>query len=519
MKKAISILLSIIMIMSACPMFAFAAETPEAEVPTIFVDGIASTPVVNTETGESAFPPSASAIVDGVKGVIFPLLSSIGSGDYSQLSEPVSEAVLKIFDAASCDENGKPVYPTDSTFTYPEKDNIVDKEAAMASLGIAPDDMIYFSYDWRYDMATLSAKLHDFVEYVLDATGAEKVNLVGFSMGTCVVMTYLHDYDYQYVNNVVLLAGAYNGVSSCGEPFGGKIKFDAEVMIKYINTMLGQDLGGCLLQAVIDAVYQTGAVDKVFDVAEKIVDAILDDVYENAMKTTFARIPGFWSLIPYEIYDDAKALLLDDTNVSAEFVRDVDHYHYDIQANNREIIDTAIARGIHFSIIAKYGSGIPPVVDSLNNIGDGVIDTSYEALGATCAPIGETLGEDYEQKVNEGHNHLSPDGIIDASTCAYPEYTWFIKNLIHAEHYMDEWELIKYLLTTENQPTVNDTDAPSQFLITINGEIVPLTAENDSSKVGDVQKGENLFEKIIHVLKSFLKVIKSFFEKLFAGVK
>lgn len=43
-----------------------------------------------------------------------------------------------------------------------------------------------------------------------------------------------------------------------------------------------------------------------------------------------------------------------------------------------------------------------------------------------------TLGDDYVQARDVGHNCLSEDGIIDASTCMLPENTWFIKNYGHA---------------------------------------------------------------------------------------
>lgn len=519
MKKVISIILSLILLAASCSVLAFAAEDAASEVPTIFVDGIASTPIVNTENGEGAFPPSASAIINGVKDVVFPLVSSVVHSDYSGLSAPVNSAVEKIFEAAACDENGTPVYPTDSTFVYPPADNLADPAFAKESLGITPDDLIYFSYDWRLDMFTLAQKLHTFVEYVLESTGAEKVNLVGFSMGTCVVMTYLHEYDYEYVNAVVLLAGGYNGVSTCGEPFSGKLAFDAQMMVKYINTMLGQDFGGYVLQAVIDAAYQAGVIDKVFDFAEDLTDAIIGDIYDGAFRTTFARMPGFWSLIPYDIYDEAKAMLIGG-NVSDEYIATIDRYHNDVQGNNKAIIDGAIEKGINFAIIAKYGSSVPAVIESMYNIGDGVIDTYFESYGATCAPADKTLGENYVQKNADGHEHLSADGVIDASTCAYPEYTWFIKNLNHADHNMDEWALIKCLLNCETQPNVNDEGTPAQFLICINNELVPLTVENDASRFGDVTDNNgSLFDKIKHVIKLFIKAIKSLFENMFKVIK
>ncbi len=509
LKKILSYVLSVIMLMSVFSALAFAAENDKNDVPVIFVDGIASSDIINTETGESAFPPSANTILSGLSGAIAPLVSSLIGKDYSSLAGPINEAVIKIFEPASCDENGSPVYPTVSDYVKPTSQEIAEKYTE--SLGYTATDAIWFSYDWRLDMVTLASQLHDFIEYVLNETGAEKVNIMGFSMGTCVVMSYLHEYDYQYVENVVILAGGYNGVSTCGEPFSNKIALSSEAMIRFINTMLGKDFGGYMLQAVIDSFYQAGVIDGVIEIAEDIVSAVMDDLYDNAFKETFAKMPGFWSLIPYEMYDDAKALLIGD-NVSEAYVNMIDYYHYEIQGNNEQIISEAISRGINFAIISKYGSTVPPCIESLDNIGDSVIDCKYSSLGATCAKAYTTLGDDYVQAVDDGHNHLSADGMIDASTCAFPEYTWFIKGLLHNEHYDCELALCDFIFNSETQPTVWDSENYSQFLIYNNGELEPLTADNDYYKYEDVTAPEeSLLAKIIHVIKFIFAAILSLF--------
>ncbi len=512
-KKTLSVLLSVVMLLSVCAVCAFAADDA-AETPVIFVDGISSSDIVNTQTGETVFPPSANAIIGGVKNAVLPLVSAIADKDYSELAGPVSEAVVKIFEGASCDENGRPVYPTASEYTKPAADNLTDSQIALERIGLETDELIWFSYDWRLDMQTLASQLHDFIEYVRESTGSDKVSLVGFSMGTCVTMTYLHEYDYEYVEDVVLLAGGFNGVSTCGEPFSGHLGFDAEAMVRFLYTILGEDFGDYILKAVVDAVYQSGVLTNVLDFADELCDAILDDVYEYAFKETFARMPGFWSLIPYDMYDEAKALLIGD-NVTDEYVAMIDYYHYEIQGNNRAIIDGALESGINFAIVAKYGSTVPPCIESINNIGDSVIDTQFESFGATCSTANTTLGADYVQAIDDGHNHISADNLIDASTCAYPEYTWFIKGLAHAEHTDGEIALLKFLMDSETQPTVHDDAAYSQFLIADGDTLVPLTQENNHDAYGEVTAPETgFFAKIIHVIKLLLEAIKALFKGL-----
>ncbi len=514
MKKSLAILMSVIMLASTFSFFAFAEEDM---TPVIFVDGIGSSNTVNTETGETVFPPSADSIVAGVKDAVLPLVGSIVDGDYAAVSEPLCNALVTIFDGMACDENGNPVYPTTSEYVYPTAEEILGGEIAKntVNLGFDAEEVVYFSYDWRMDMQTVAAELDELIQLVKDTTGTDRVNLVGFSMGSCVVTTYLHDFGYEDVKDVIILSGAFNGVSTCGEPFSGQISFDSAGMVTFLKTMLGNSFGDKLLKTLIDVLNQVGVLDKVLGFTEELNYAILDDVYEKGLKTTFARMPGIWSVVPYNMYDSAKELLIGD-NVTAEFEAKIDYYHNEVQANNKEILDGVTENGGHLAIISKYGSTIPPVCVSQLNIGDMVIDTVYTSYGATCADADKTLGETYVQATDCGHNHISPDNMIDASTAAYPEYTWFIKDLMHADHTAAQWELIRFIFASENQPTVNDSEEYPQFLISLEDEsIVPLTEDNDTGKYGQSTEKTSLIEMIKNIIMNFINAIKEFFSNLF----
>ena len=511
MKKFLCVLLSVMMIISASSVLAFAKEDV---TPVIFVDGIGSSNTVNTETGETVFPPATDAIISGVSKAALPLMGALASGNYEEVSEPLCEALVTIFDGMACDENGNPVYPTTSAYEFPTAEEILSGEIAKntVNLGFDAEEVVYFSYDWRMDMQTVAAQLNDLVKLVKDTTGAEKVNLVGFSMGSCVVTTYLHDFGYEDVKDVVILSGAFNGVSTCGEPFSGQIAFNEEGMIAYLKTMHGNGFSDKLVKALLDVLQAAGVLGNVLDIAEELNYAILDDVFEKGLKTTFARMPGIWSVVPYNMYEDAKDLLIGD-NVSDEFIAKIDYYH-NVQGQNKEILDGVIENGGHLAIISKYGSTIPPVCVSQLNIGDMVIDTVYTSFGATCALANETLGADYVQAEDCGHNHISADNMIDASTAAYPEYTWFIKDLMHADHTAAQWELIRFIFASEEQPTVSDSETYPQFLISIDEEIVPLTEENDTGKYGSDEKAENgMLAKIMNFFKMFIDAVKNFLAK------
>ena len=147
------------------------------------------------------------------------------------------------------------------------------------------------------------------------------------------------------------------------------------------------------------------------------------------------------------------------------------------------------------------------------------MDLNYSSVGATCAPFDGTLPADYEQPLCPDHDHISPDLKIDASTCALPESTWFIKNASHLEMLTGSTEidepLIDFILCAEGQPTVWDRAEYPQFLIcTESHELEPMTAENDYSKLGDYKKPA-FFARF----RNFFADVKKLFSLLFAVIK
>ncbi len=517
MKKILSIFLAAVMIFSFMSIIGFAKEAQENNsLPVIFVDGIASSAIINTETGESQFPPSASAILAAVGDLAEPLAKAIDNRDLSSIGVPVSKALVKMFDGVACDVNGDPIYPTDSEYKIPTAEDFESGEVYEALDGFSYGEAIKFSYDWRLDVITIASQLHDCIEAVLENTGAEKVNLVGFSMGTCIVTTYLHDYNYEYVNDVAMLSGAYNGVACCGEPFSGQVDFDEKGLVAFLKTVLGPDITTSLVKVFVDILYNAGIVTGITDYLDVLSEQILDDLFENGLQKTFARFPGMWALVPYDMYDSAKELALD-PKTTDEFLAKIDYYHNEIQVNNKAILDGVMERGGNLAVISKYGSTIPPVSVSQKNIGDLVLDVVNTSFGATCATADTTLGADYLQTVECGHNHISSDKMIDASTCAYPEYTWFIKGMFHANHTEGMWDLIRFIFASETQPTVWDSEAYPQFLISLgNNELVPLTVENDIYKYEEIPEvEESFFKKIINIIKVFFKSFIDFFKSMF----
>ncbi|MCR5781486.1 MAG: alpha/beta fold hydrolase [Clostridia bacterium] len=510
-RKIIAVISAILMLLPVFSLMIIAEE--QSNIPTIFLDGIGSSDTVNGE-GDVVFPPQAGNILDAVKDAILPLMGSLVTGDYTSCEDDLSVAVQKMFDEIAMDENGVSATDADTAYVRPTPEEI--RETVAKTEHNDKYDYIWYSYDWRYDMQTLAGDFHDFIEYVLDATGARKVNVIAFSMGTAVLMTYLHDYDYQYINNFVLLGGAFNGVNSCGDSFSGNITFSGTAFAHFFTGLTGDNFGGKLLDALLVALYEMGLFNGVADLGTKIVDQTMDYLYENGLALTFGRMPGLWALMAPESYDPAKEKLLEGSGVSDEFIAKIDYYHDEIQANNETILNGALAKGVNWAIVGKYGYTIPPVTGEPNELGDGVIEGRFESCGATIALAGETLGDDYVQAVDDGHNHISADNIVDASTCAFPENTWMIKNSWHDDNFTAILGLIDWLLAHEDaQATVWEDNKYPQFLIyTKTSETLePLTEENDVSGYAEVSEEPpgvlGFFRSILNLIFRIFNTIKT----------
>lgn len=459
--------------------FATTANAPPCNcgyAPTIYVTGIASRDIYkNIDTAQEAvmFPPSLQTIKTALTPdtlVDFAKFAVTGNWDYAaDALIPVANNILEDF---GCNPDGIPKAGTGIKWSYPTYPIHT------------PDYIPGFYYDWREDPIVLAAELHDYIEYVCAVTGHEKVNLIAYSMGSICTMTYLERYGYDRVEGLLLSAAALNGVSCAGEPYTGNIKFDPAGIVRYVDSMITHDEQGNLIMSLLKLLEKAGVIKSLAHITDNIIKHLEDRVYAEVLTPLFGTSLGMWSLIPDEYYEQAKDLLLPDKQMYAELIAKADDYHYNVQTRNEEILNGAIERGIKFGILVKYNLQGFPVGNNVNNSTDTVIDVKYASFGATAAPLGETLGEGYTQAVDCGHNHISPDNKIDASTGTYPEHTWFVRDFIHMRTARDYNELIAYILFSQEQVTVFSNPNYPQFLKLDEktNTISPLEAQDETAE-------------------------------------
>ena len=135
-------------------------------------------------------------------------------------------------------------------------------------------------------------------------------------------------------------------------------------------------------------------------------------------------------------------------------IEKIDYYHYHVQNRLPQILQEAVDNGMRLAIVSGYGISSMPLSCQHTVQSDILIDMCYTSIGAVSMPFGETLPASYTQAVADGHNHISPDGLIDASACVFPEYTWFVHGMIHFDYPVGSAPFVRWFLSQPAQPTV-----------------------------------------------------------------
>ncbi len=483
--KPVSIILAVLTVFSAVPLFSFAASAQTRGdfcdcgfSPTVYVQGVNTKDIykdVESEDRKVIFPPSGEDIKSAVLDVN--LFTCIGKYLVTRKWKYIGDALIgpvnSVFDDAACDNSGNPKEGTGIDWDYRTayiKDSANHRDTQYAT----------FYYDWRLDPMEIAVRLDGFIQRVSEHTGHEKVNLIGFSMGSVIVMSYIAQFGYDALDGVLFSAPAFNGTVTCGEPFVRMIEVDGIAVARFMDDMLKDDEQSRLIKTLVNLLYKTKVLDGVGLFVDKLLEEQGDRVYDEVMLTSLVTMPGLWSLIPADLYDKAKQDLLVGDERFTELIARIDNYDNNVRKKGDELIAGLFDRGINFGVISKYGSQLTPCIEGWDLMGDSVIDTKGASFGAFCSSLEGTLGAGYTQKVQCGHSHVSPDNQIDASTCKYPEYTWFVRELLHSHSCADYDKISYHILYSEEQVTVRDSAEFPQFMLYNKDDesIVPMTVDN-----------------------------------------
>ncbi len=475
MKKLLSILLAIVMTFTIT-VPAFAAENIVDAAgnydgnPVIIVRGIDFAGLTYAN-GEKALNVSAgvimSALMDGFLGMLkLKEVDSVLDGAFL--------AAKEIFDPISCDKEGNSKYYNVSMKQYPESmANYPEFVATLPDGGeegivktaidkYGAENTYFFTYDWRKTPEQIADELHSFVQTARRNSGKDKVNIICASMGGMVTTAYFYYYGTYDVESAVFLSGAQNGTYVCGDALNGRIVFDGDVLVKFINNATGDNI---FLKIFIGIFDMLGVVDFIANVANDIVSSSFDRGNDLMLRDSLGAFCGFWALCPdgdfesgveniFGGHEEEYPVLLEKINGVKEFV-----------FSTEETLLKAKEDGVKISFVSNYNSGLVPVYEKANYNGDNVLEAELTSNFATIAPLGETLSNSYIE--NADPKYISPDNVIDASTAVFKDNTWFVKDAPHvaADYRTGFSEFTFTLLECETQPTIDTFTKYPQFMV------------------------------------------------------
>ncbi len=469
-KRLFAFILSFLLMITAFSPAVFAVEAsddhsqPAVTCPTIYIHGFACGDIyagIGTDDETVVWPMQGDIIMTAVETAIAPIANYLLTHNWSAFEDALIEVVNILFSGAWNNPDGTPKENTGIKWTYPED--------------ITSTSKISFNYDWRGDPLVIADELAAYIDYVLAETGCEKVAVECHSMGGIIFISYAAKYGLDKIHGAVMDATAIYGASYMGELFANRFMLDGEAVYSYLLYAFSGMQGEMILDFMMDYLFATGVFDLLEAAGETLVNRSYERIAKECLIPLFAYWPSVWAMIPdadceaSEEYVFEKLLAGNNDEAHAVLRSKVQAYNEEVRSNRDDILKQLAESG-RLMVIARYGFSMAPVSANWTSLSDGVIDTNFASYGATTAAYGEKLSDDYLAE-NAAKGYISPDNTVDASTCAFPDNTWFIKDLQHSNDTNALNALKEAVLFADEKVDIYTFEEYPQYLIRTDGNI------------------------------------------------
>ena len=392
---------------------------------------------------------------------------------------------------------------------------------------LGAENVYVFTYDWRIDPIENALKLHDFIQKVKEMSGKEKISIISEGYGSTVAVAYLaecYEDATADVDNFVTVNSAFMGTSLIGDIYTGRLATNynelqatTSAFIRFTNDIPDNPFTATainILNYILNTEWET---QDLIAQCLTMMGHITDDLYDHYLRDMLKCFTGLWALVPVDYYEEAMDWMYMDENSGAqgdynsqlqEKIQTYKNYQY----SAADILNKAKSEGINVNIVSCWDIQLIPIGDNkasnellledysignytgkntetigLSAQSDGLIDTHYSSFGAYTVAlndVGAAIQNDEQRNTEgecEGHDHLNAvydmldhtgelGGIahyIDASTCALPDNTWFIRNMKHGtfDTESNSTDFLVYLATCDKTMDVYTANGLySQFM-------------------------------------------------------
>ena len=500
MKKIVALLLTLLMLMGAVVLPASAATNVHQKMPIIFIAG-SSVDLVDGDqnpisTGFDVLTDddegdgiTKEKIIESAINIIMPfVLEGLPQDKWENYGKALYAELAPIFEEGQLDGEGNPKFGTGVAKAEVEKwDKIAltDQSSTDGRFGMREYD---FRYDWRLSPYDHVDRLHEYIKTIIESTGCKKVALVGRCLGGNVVTAYLDKYGHEkLVGKAVYDEVMSNGSVVINDIFSGKIKFNDKLIQAYLlesehfgKENVGIDLIGVndllleIVERTLDLLTQTGVAETLYGGVASLYERLYEAFMPAMLQATgIGTWVSYWSSLCDADFDAALDLLFgkqgtEGREANKGLIEKITEIRTRIVKPRELEGDANLYKrftneyGVEIAVIAGYGLVNPPIIENSAANGDCTVDTKNSSFGGTVADVFDKLPQEYiDAQVAAGNGkYISPDGKVDASTCLFPETTWFIKNKHH-----DTWRPIvtiaEYFTQYEN---VNATENSKNIL-------------------------------------------------------
>lgn len=525
MKKVISVLLAIVLALgSVITCFAWVeANESKSQIPVIRISGDGE-PLYDQEGNKIFHYKDVAKLVSGESGtdnsemytsMATTLLPAIAKGaltdNWDDLYEGLETEISKIFANSLLDKNGN--VTNGSGISEKRKQEMANKRAysQKGEKGFFAIDDYWFHYDWRLDPMETADEFNSFVKDIKRTTGCEKVGIAATCLGTNIVMAYVSKYGVEDIQGISIDGSVVGGAEILSEVICAKFDITPPALLRVLYDVeaLGMFSVGDFVMATLEMLTQTGILEGVISTTENLLyDKLIAGCTSALALSTFYTWPNYWACVSPEDYESAKYYVFGEEGSEkrqeyAGLISKLDNYDKNVRQRIPELMKSIKDGGANIGIISKYGYQIIPIIASSDVVSDQFASVKRSSFGATTSTVYEPLSDEYiAQREAEGKGkYISPDKMIDASTCIYPDYTWFIKGSSHSNWTTYERKLMYEIASADRQLTPNDYPW-TQFMVydTPNDMLYPMTEENCHTENWnadpDVYKPVSIFDKI-----------------------
>ena len=550
MKRIVSVILSVVLVFTMMsPAFSWVdINESKSQIPVIRISGDGEA-LYDSEgnkifhyhelgkiiSGESESNIDTDALYKSMAETLLPALAKgLATDNWDDLYAGLETEISKIFASSLLDENGN--VPNNSGLSQARKEQMEYKRHndLKGDKGYYDCYEYWFYYDWRLDPMATADEFNAFIKDVKASTGCEKVGVNATCLGTNVFLAYVSKYGVEDIQGVGIDGSVVGGAEILSEVLCAKFDVDPAALMRFLKDFEGLGMFSIdeFIMETLEMAVQTGLLEGIISTTENIFyDKLVKGVTSALALSTFYTWPNYWACVSPEDYESVKYYVFGEEGSEkrikyAGLIEKLDNYDREVRQKVPELMLSIKEGGANLGIISKYGYQIVPIISSSDVVADQFASVTRSSFGATTSTVYDTLSDEYiAQRVAEGKGHLiSPDKQIDASTCIYPELTWFIKGASHSNWTTYELKMLYDIASADRQLTPADFPY-SQFMVYSNEDdtLVPMTEENCNTEYWDpapeIYKPESFFDKIKVAYNAFTKWFKLLLEVIYEAIE